>query len=124
MIRRPPRSTLFPYTTLFRSGGGGLAGRRLRRAPTAAAPDRGEGGRVAPEDPRRGRERRVRPHAPHVPLPRQRGLPRRRRGLGTARAREERRRPRRLPGRGVREAPCARGWLRRAGLRARAGLGG
>jgi len=21
MIRRPPRSTLFPYTTLFRSGG-------------------------------------------------------------------------------------------------------
>src|SRR3712207_6987850 len=27
MIRRPPRSTLFPYTTLFRSGHGhGLAG--------------------------------------------------------------------------------------------------
>src|SRR2546425_944511 len=24
MIRRPPRSTLFPYTTLFRSGGQGL----------------------------------------------------------------------------------------------------
>src|SRR2546427_2307236 len=24
MIRRPPRSTLFPYTTLFRSGGGSL----------------------------------------------------------------------------------------------------
>src|SRR3712207_8975273 len=24
MIRRPPRSTLFPYTTLFRSDGGGL----------------------------------------------------------------------------------------------------
>src|SRR3712207_7888631 len=24
MIRRPPRSTLFPYTTLFRSGGGNL----------------------------------------------------------------------------------------------------
>src|SRR5256885_9749086 len=24
MIRRPPRSTLFPYTTLFRSQGGGL----------------------------------------------------------------------------------------------------
>src|SRR5258707_14435164 len=23
MIRRPPRSTLFPYTTLFRSGGAG-----------------------------------------------------------------------------------------------------
>src|SRR2546426_8238790 len=34
MIRRPPRSTLFPYTTLFRSlrrdgaGGGGTADRR------------------------------------------------------------------------------------------------
>src|SRR3712207_7017517 len=24
MIRRPPRSTLFPYTTLFRSAAGGL----------------------------------------------------------------------------------------------------
>src|SRR3712207_7883307 len=31
MIRRPPRSTLFPYTTLFRSqlGAAELAGRRL-----------------------------------------------------------------------------------------------
>src|SRR6201996_1803784 len=26
MIRRPPRSTLFPYTTLFRSGHAGQAG--------------------------------------------------------------------------------------------------
>src|SRR2546428_8301494 len=26
MIRRPPRSTLFPYTTLFRSGGRGALG--------------------------------------------------------------------------------------------------
>src|SRR3712207_7810512 len=25
MIRRPPRSTLFPYTTLFRSGPNGIA---------------------------------------------------------------------------------------------------
>src|SRR3712207_7501060 len=37
MIRRPPRSTLFPYTTLFRSenarpgqAGGGEGGRRAR----------------------------------------------------------------------------------------------
>src|SRR5256885_9160791 len=30
MIRRPPRSTLFPYTTLFRSGGDGR--RRCGRA--------------------------------------------------------------------------------------------
>src|SRR5256885_12312594 len=26
MIRRPPRSTLFPYTTLFRSAGAGVLG--------------------------------------------------------------------------------------------------
>src|ERR1035437_3194339 len=32
MIRRPPRSTLFPYTTLFRSGRGGIGdgGREFR----------------------------------------------------------------------------------------------
>src|SRR3712207_8465024 len=29
MIRRPPRSTLFPYTTLFRSPPRGPSGRRL-----------------------------------------------------------------------------------------------
>src|SRR3712207_6873748 len=32
MIRRPPRSTLFPYTTLFRSLGGEPFGRELRAA--------------------------------------------------------------------------------------------
>src|SRR2546430_2494735 len=31
MIRRPPRSTLFPYTTLFRSGRHSESGRRRRR---------------------------------------------------------------------------------------------
>src|SRR2546425_9042874 len=31
MIRRPPRSTLFPYTTLFRSIGDRAASRRLAR---------------------------------------------------------------------------------------------
>src|SRR3712207_7175597 len=31
MIRRPPRSTLFPYTTLFRSPGGARSLDRLRR---------------------------------------------------------------------------------------------
>src|SRR2546429_947978 len=31
MIRRPPRSTLFPYTTLFRSHRGRLARERDRR---------------------------------------------------------------------------------------------
>src|SRR3712207_7991512 len=35
MIRRPPRSTLFPYTTLFRSGGRapGRLGDAARAAP-------------------------------------------------------------------------------------------
>src|SRR3712207_7106659 len=35
MIRRPPRSTLFPYTTLFRSNRGGVPGPR-RPAPGPA----------------------------------------------------------------------------------------
>src|SRR2546430_17030989 len=38
MIRRPPRSTLFPYTTLFRSP---------RRAPARAAPRRRPSGEDA-----------------------------------------------------------------------------
>src|SRR5256885_16677810 len=33
MIRRPPRSTLFPYTTLFRSGASAVGGHHLRRDP-------------------------------------------------------------------------------------------
>src|SRR2546428_10273086 len=33
MIRRPPRSTLFPYTTLFRSSIGRIAGVALFGAP-------------------------------------------------------------------------------------------
>src|SRR3712207_7136953 len=46
MIRRPPRSTLFPYTTLFRSAGapaegggrpGGAGGRRPTRRTSAPA---------------------------------------------------------------------------------------
>src|SRR3712207_8524563 len=44
MIRRPPRSTLFPYTTLFRSGDGG------RRSTGAGA---GGGGAVRPARRRR-----------------------------------------------------------------------
>src|SRR2546422_3359529 len=60
MIRRPPRSTLFPYTTLFRSRepGGARATNRLR-------PDVRWGGRCdsradgrgarAPQDAREGR---------------------------------------------------------------------
>src|SRR2546430_11018964 len=38
MIRRPPRSTLFPYTTLFRSLGRGAAELGLGPGFTAEAP--------------------------------------------------------------------------------------
>src|SRR3989454_8139739 len=47
MIRRPPRSTLFPYTTLFRSaeeGGAKVLEREARgRGPALAADGRAEG---------------------------------------------------------------------------------
>src|SRR3712207_8781447 len=61
MIRRPPRSTLFPYTTLFRSGrrDDGL-GRRLRaraHATTDGGPF-GGGGRGRHARPGRGRDRK------------------------------------------------------------------
>src|SRR3712207_7044239 len=59
MIRRPPRSTLFPYTTLFRSGPAGVPRvlRPLRRVGAVLVPapdqlrDRGprpDGGDVRP----------------------------------------------------------------------------
>src|SRR2546430_13197663 len=37
MIRRPPRSTLFPYTTLFRSPPGAAPGRRPARRCAVAS---------------------------------------------------------------------------------------
>src|SRR5438034_3333644 len=37
MLRRPPRSTLFPYTTLFRSSDGAGAGRAAARPRRRAA---------------------------------------------------------------------------------------
>src|SRR2546427_8155051 len=46
MIRRPPRSTLFPYTTLFRSPLRGGGERRVRRRPARCRPrHRGPPGR-------------------------------------------------------------------------------
>src|SRR5256885_10764372 len=50
MIRRPPRSTLFPYTTLFRSlrslriAGGGEGDRRAREDAARQRPALEEGG--------------------------------------------------------------------------------
>src|SRR5687768_18001385 len=60
MIRRPPRSTLFPYTTLFRSGS--LLGCRGHETVHQEARDFGEGRaggvlRVKPDQA--GRARRV-----------------------------------------------------------------
>src|SRR2546422_7889211 len=42
MIRRPPRSTLFPYTTLFRSAGKllGAASSRRTNSPSSSPPPR------------------------------------------------------------------------------------
>src|SRR3712207_7445248 len=64
MIRRPPRSTLFPYTTLFRSRGdrgrGDAAGEAVRRRPR-------EGEQHAPPGDREAR-RRPRPHRPRAEL--------------------------------------------------------
>src|SRR3712207_8274181 len=67
MIRRPPRSTLFPYTTLFRSGRGhgrgadlqrrwpaGADGERAGDGPAAAGGAGGPGAQRA-ADPRRRR---------------------------------------------------------------------
>src|SRR2546430_7405642 len=51
MIRRPPRSTLFPYTTLFRSAGSAPAPRR----PVPRAPRVGRGRGLASR-PRRSEE--------------------------------------------------------------------
>src|SRR2546430_1792428 len=81
MIRRPPRSTLFPYTTLFRSpalrpetgavldrgtgrrrGGVGVPRRAIKdRGAAAPAPGRAAGARVGPRDAPGGGMRALRP---------------------------------------------------------------
>src|SRR3712207_8862118 len=53
MIRRPPRSTLFPYTTLFRSRGSTRTARRGAGAPRDRRPGLRRGG--APGGSRRRR---------------------------------------------------------------------
>src|SRR5258707_9031848 len=47
MIRRPPRSTLFPYTTLFRSTPPSAAAARLDRA-SSPLPEKKSTARAAP----------------------------------------------------------------------------
>src|SRR2546425_8898338 len=60
MIRRPPRSTLFPYTTLFRSGDaalrdGGDVGRHLSHQALGRLQMHGEGRQIAAVHPDGGR---------------------------------------------------------------------
>src|SRR2546422_8604272 len=55
MIRRPPRSTLFPYTTLFRST---TASTRSRWVPACPGPPPSRGGRRGPSRARSSRARR------------------------------------------------------------------
>src|SRR5687767_15621135 len=61
MIPRPPRSTLFPYTTLFRSRSDGVLERRSERARLCPQVDRGDLHRRALVSTRR---RNVDPIAP------------------------------------------------------------
>src|SRR3989442_10332930 len=57
MIRRPPRSTLFPYTTLFRSDAFGGGVHKVRRAPGGPA--------RPPPGPRQPREHHLLDQALH-----------------------------------------------------------
>src|SRR3712207_7211066 len=61
MRRRPPRSTLFPYTTLFRSLGGASGEQRDQHAEQQAA---GEVDQQRRPRPAAGGVRQRRPHAP------------------------------------------------------------
>src|SRR2546429_8782593 len=56
MIRRPPRSTLFPYTTLFRSCGVSAALMRAQREPSGDMHDRLRGEEAANQDDHDGRQ--------------------------------------------------------------------
>src|SRR5689334_23795764 len=59
MIRRPPRSTLFPYTTLFRSAGHQARGAAAHRGVLARA-DRAVGSEIAVARSSRARGRQPR----------------------------------------------------------------
>src|ERR1017187_3848322 len=66
MIRRPPRSTLFPYTTLFRSERQGASPARQSQERAGRPHRRLTGIRQGPEPDRQGNEdRRRRDRRPH-----------------------------------------------------------
>src|SRR5689334_24447180 len=69
MIRRPPRSTLFPYTTLFRSGlGTGCYGRQAERGHLGLGGDQPQRRRVVRSgDVRRARGQRLSRRGPDDP---------------------------------------------------------
>src|SRR3989442_11959632 len=60
MIRRPPRSTLFPFTALFRSRAALEGARRARRARARELARRGDPGRLAVRARPGGATRRAR----------------------------------------------------------------
>src|SRR5690349_25039024 len=67
MIRRPPRSTLFPYTTLFRSGRRGRGSRRGR--PRRRRPGGSRAGRRPGPPGGRGEDRKsTRLNSSHVEI--------------------------------------------------------
>src|SRR2546425_7017539 len=70
MIRRPPRSTLFPYTTLFRSGAVGVLAEADRAAGGGGRRWRavGHGGGAAAGARHRNRLRRAADHSAGVVL--------------------------------------------------------
>src|SRR3989449_3824237 len=56
MIRRPPRSTLFPYTTLFRSPGRARPDRAASLGPPASSASARRGGPTPPRPRPRDRK--------------------------------------------------------------------
>src|SRR3989449_1371319 len=150
MIRRPPRSTLFPYTTLFRSGRGardeprrdGVPPSRKRGLPAPLVHPHRRGRAVRSRDPRE-RARAVGggpppgwppgsiPHPerpPHGRPPRRLDrarLPRHSTDVGTRAARPRGRAPRRDPlGGPIQVRLPRRARFRRRGARPQAGFGG
>src|SRR2546426_9329136 len=69
MIRRPPRSTLFPYTTLFRSRDGDRDGDRHCGEPTASRAGEEQGDRAAHRRRQQPRHRRSEEHTSELQSP-------------------------------------------------------
>src|SRR5438874_7319964 len=66
MLRRPPRSTLFPYTTLFRSHAAGRRSGGGRDKAATACPRRSGAGGEPPHHPYRQDRKSTRLNSSHV----------------------------------------------------------